>query len=269
MLFRNLVTLLAQHLFFFTSNFYIAAPLLEAPEDIDPWIAHKTPVFYDNFSSLDPTHWKQRLSGPRKDCINTPEAVTIENGHLGLYVFSKTDQGKKKHYCAMISTEGLFESTYGYWEAYLRFNYQPGVQTAFWLQSPTNGKDITNPSKSGMEIDVFEHLDNQAATGNNYAVHWNGYQQYARHWSHTDHLSILDDDKFHRFGLFWSPKNYSFYVDGKRVVNTPRQVPISERSQYIILSTELPHAKAETDFGPLGSKPPILEVEKVRVFPLQ
>lgn len=45
MLFRNLVTLLAQHLLFFTSNFYIAAPLLEAPEDIDPWIAHKHQFF--------------------------------------------------------------------------------------------------------------------------------------------------------------------------------------------------------------------------------
>lgn len=266
-MFKNLVTL-AQYLLFLASNFYIAAPLLEAPENIDPWIAHKAPIFYDNFSYPNLTHWKQRLPGPRKDCINTAEAATIENGRLGLHVFSKTDQGKKKHYCAMISTEGLFESIYGYWEAYLRFNYQPGVQTAFWLQSPTNGKNITNPGNSGMEVDIFEHVGNQTAANNNYAVHWNGYRKYARHWSKSDHLSLSSDDKFHRFGLFWSPKTYAFYVDGKRTAKTPHQVPISKRPQYMILSTEVPHAKVGTDFGPLGSKPPVLEVKKVQVFPL-
>lgn len=37
---------------------------------------------------------------------------------------------------------------------------------------------------------------------------------------------------------------------------------ISERPQYMILSTELPHAKTGTDFGSFESKPSVLEVKK-------
>jgi len=191
-------------------------------------------VWADEFDgdTLDTTKWMYRQFGPRRDAINVKDTVSLDGkGHLVLTTERKGD----KIHTAMIATQGKFETTYGYFECRVKLQTQFGHWSAFWLQSPTMGKEIGNPAKSGTEIDIFEFL---VKYGDKilHNLHWDGYGDH--HKRAGTQASVPGVTKgWHTVGLLWTPEEYVFYVDGKETWRTNEAV--SQRSEYIILSLEV------------------------------
>lgn len=188
-------------------------------------------------TALNTNKWVHWLPGRRRDAVNSPDAVTINNGCLSIVSFTKADQ----HYTGMISTKGRFEPVHGYWEARIRFEDSPGTWSAFWLQSPTMGKHIGDPAGSGIEIDICEHRvigkDGENLAGKvQHTLHWDGYGQAHKSKGHlTPDLKL--GEGFHVYGLEWTDSAYRFYVDGKLTWTVTEAV--SKAREFAILSSEI------------------------------
>ena len=193
-------------------------------------------------TQLDATKWKLWLPVKRRDAINTPDAVTVADGKLTITTF--TEGGK--HYTGMISTQGIFEPSFGYYEACIEWHDAPATWSAFWTISdlmllPDMGPHIGNVGASGNEIDFVEHRetdqDGKKMAGQaNFTLHWDGY---AAHRNGSGFLTpdLGLDKGFHIYGCEWSETGYRFFIDGKMLWETPG--PVSRRPQFIVLSTEV------------------------------
>ncbi len=198
-------------------------------------------------SSLDMTKWNHRALGPRNSAVNTTSAVSVTNGVLTITTY--TEGGT--NFTGMIGTENLYMPLYGYMEARIRFNDSPGEWSAFWMQAPTMGM-VGDPHAYGTEIDIVEH---RVVNANNKDIadtavsniHWDGYG--------TEHKTVGTgrigsglSTGWHLYAMEWRKNLQNFYYDGAliwAVTNSPAQdpvppdAPVSQRSQYFILSSEV------------------------------
>lgn len=192
-------------------------------------------VWQDEFEGLqiEQDKWNFRAEGTVR-ALATVSRRTIKldgRGHVAISVI-KDDDGK--YYVGQLGTQGLFETTYGYFECRASMNSQLGPHVAFWLQSPDMGQG-GEPAVNGAEIDVFEY--HRRTPGLVYhTVHWGGYGQNHRQEGAEIPVAGIETG-FHTFGLEWTPDEYIFYVDGKETWRT--RTAVSRRAQYLILSTEL------------------------------
>src|SRR5262249_42449750 len=90
--------------------------------------------FEDNFdgTSLDTSVWRVDTA-PRRDARNSASALSVANGNLTITTY--TSGGT--HYTGFIDTRNSFLATFGYWEARIKYQGQPGMWSAFWVHSPT------------------------------------------------------------------------------------------------------------------------------------
>ncbi|MGB9836946.1 MAG: exo-alpha-sialidase [Candidatus Saccharicenans sp.] len=192
-------------------------------------------VWQDEFDApvIDPRKWNYRAEGTvRALATVSRDTISLDGqGHLAISVIKGPDG---KYYVGQLGTEGLFETTYGYFECRAKMNSEVGPHVAFWLQSPdmSQGGD---PAENGAEIDIFEY--HRRTPGKIYhTVHWGGYGE--GHKQEGTEISVPSiDTGFHTFGLEWTPAEYIFYIDGRETWRTATAV--SHRPQYLILSTEL------------------------------
>jgi hypothetical protein len=126
-----------------------------------------------------------------------------------------------------------FVHRYGYYEIRCKLPTQEGWWAAFWLQSPEIGSTL-DPAESGVEVDIMENFSRDGIISHN--IHWNGYGKNQKSASSGKRQLQATKDGFHTFGLYWSPKGYVFYVDGK--ISWEIGGPVSHREQFILLSTE-------------------------------
>jgi hypothetical protein len=204
---------------------------------------------------LDLTRWSYRATGPRFDAIVTPDAVSVGGGALTITTY--TELGT--HYVGMISTYKNgpvgFEQRYGYFEARVRFNNAPGQWSAFWLQSPTLGNPIGDPATAGVEMDIAEHRtrcvaapaptppetcspDNDISDRIQQAHIWDGYGPESKSAVRlSDPLPGLGNGSWHTWALRWTPTEVTFLYDGVATWTTTS--PVSQRSEYIILSSDV------------------------------
>jgi beta-glucanase (GH16 family) len=205
-------------------------------------------VWNDEFNgtSLDLKKWQYRYLGKRESAVIAKEAVTLDSkGLLHLRTFKKDDV----IHTGMIGTQGVFQQKYSYFEARIRFERLQGHHGAFWLQSPTYGKVLDDPGKSGAEIDIIEFFgagrkDRGAAIN----IYWNPYKPKALRAGPTvlDLDPVLGKpttgvrparelcDDFHIYALRWTAKEYVFFIDGKEMYRTSEG--LSHQPQYIVLS---------------------------------
>lgn len=247
----------------FLSTVLVACTLPAAP-------AGYTLSWQDEFegTSLDTTKWGHRQLGPRRDAVNVQNAVSVGNGNLTITTY--TENGT--HYTGMIATQGKLDATYGYWEARIEFLGSPGMWSAYWIQSPTMGNPIGNPGTAGMEIDVVEHravnssgtpMANQASIN----LHWDGYG--AAHKSKgfvTGDLGLAQG--WHTYAVDWTPTKYDFYIDDHLIWSAD---PVSHRTEYIILSSEVEDAAwagriPVGGYGPLATSAAKMNVDYVRYY---
>jgi beta-glucanase (GH16 family) len=197
-------------------------------------------VWSDDFDGkvLDAKKWKHRYPGPRKDGINDPKAISLDgDGHLVLTCSRKED----KVHVGMISTDGLYEARYGYFEARVQFQTQEGWWPGFWLMgnavaSPGSGKGIVDDTaRNGTEVDIFEYLRIRGDQIQ-HALHWNGYGPAHKSFGAHPRVPGLMNG-FHTVACEWTPESYRFFVDGVQTFETSQS--ISEVPEYIILSGEV------------------------------
>lgn len=187
-----------------------------------------------NEARLDTTKWRIRGVGPRATGFVTEEAVSVNNGYLYLHAIKRNDS----MLISAVGTQGLFETTYGYFECKAQLQQSPGVWGAFWLQSP-NLSGGTDPAQYGAEIDIMECFRKLGADIVSHNVHWGAYgpgQQSTK--GMQSYLKGIGTG-FHTFALEWLPDRYIFYVDGYKFYEVTRG--ISQVNEYIILSMELPN----------------------------
>ena len=175
-------------------------------------------VWSDEFdgTSLDTNKWSLWNLGPRRQGRNVPEAVEVSDGTLSVTVdrFFDPDNDRYVTTTGGISTRGLFEPTYGYFEARIKPHTGAGAWFSFWLYSPEFGKYIHDHRRSGAEIDIAEfHRGIQNGTGVQHALHWDGYGEFHESLSHHTDLYATDSG-FHTVAVRWTPEEYVFYVDG-------------------------------------------------------
>jgi beta-glucanase (GH16 family) len=198
-------------------------------------------------STLDTNKWKHRLPGLRNDAVNTANAVSVTNGVLTIVTYSEDGT----NFTGMIGTENLYMPLYGYIEARINFNDSPGEWSAFWMTAATMVIP-GDPHANGTEIDIVEHRSVNANNVLNHnralaAIHWDGYDVEHKTISSGLVGSGLSTD-WHLFALEWTTNLQNFYYDGVLVwgvTNSPAQdpmppeAPVSQRSQYLILSSEV------------------------------
>lgn len=218
-------------------------------------------------TELDTSIWDHRLPGPRRDAINTPDAVRLDGeGHLVIDTW--TEDGI--HYTGMIGTQGRFEQRYGWFEARIDFDDAPGMWSAFWLQSPLMGQRIGDPANAGVEMDIVEHdLFTSVGSGPIWhgALHWDGYG--ASHKAATRPIVVPEiGDGFHTYALEWTPDALRFYYDDRLMWDAPPV--ISHVPEYVILSSEVfdsfVNRIPEGGFGDRSESAARMRVDWVRVY---
>ena len=192
-------------------------------------------VWNDEFDgkAINPAKWNFRAEGTVRN-YGTVSRQTISLDGKGYVSIKVTKDGNGKYYVGELGTQGIYETTYGYFECRARMNKQPGAHVAFWLQSTNLGK-TGDPAKDGTEIDIFEyHRKTPDLVYHN--LHWDGYG--VNHKTTGQKVNSPEiNSGFHLFGLEWNEKEYIFYVDGKETWRSSSAV--SQCNEYLILSTEL------------------------------
>ncbi len=217
-------------------------------------------VWADEFegTEIDMKKWNYRAEGSTRHYgIVSRNTIQLDgNGNVELRV-TKDEDGK--YYIGQLGTKGLFETTYGYFECRAKMNKQLGPHVAFWLQSPEVGNTSNNPEKYGSEVDIFEyHMKKPKTVHHN--IHWNGYGEL--HKSIGREIGASDiETGFHTFGLEWTKEEYIFYVNGMETWRT--STAVSQRSEYMILSTELTGWGGKPE---LGNFPDAVVFDYVRVY---
>ena len=190
-------------------------------------------IWHDEFdgTKLDETKWVYRPDGKRKDGWWSKEAVSLDGkGHLVIKTFKEGE----KVIDGCITTHGKFEHRFGYYVARIRFQKQPGHWSAFWIMPTGFGKGATG-GRDGTEIDIMEKpwLDDRVQ----HTFHWNGYGKDHKSEGKVVKVSGVMEG-WHKFGVWWKPDEYVFYVDGKETWRTKGGVP-SQVPEYILLSDEI------------------------------
>ena len=161
-----------------------------------------------------------------------------------------------------------FLHRYGYYECRCRLQQKEGWWSAFWIQSPNIGSTET-AEYSGSELDIMECFHPGHIISHN--VFSGGYGRNVRRTTvgGTGNGEPLDKTIFHRFGILWTPKGYTFYVDG--VEDGKVECDVSAVPEFILISTEVigyryrHHVPVRQAFDAVGDT---FLVDYVRVFDL-
>lgn len=141
---------------------------------------------------------------------DSPDNVSLDgNGNL-VITARRESFGGQPFTSARIKTEGLFEQTYGRFEARLKTPYGPGVWPAFWLLGNNCAEEIW--PQCG-EIDVME-LRGQEPNKIAGSLHGPGYSAGS---AVTSDYSLEDegrfDSDFRVFAIEWSEDKIDYFVD--------------------------------------------------------
>ncbi len=193
-------------------------------------------VWQDEFdgTQIDSTKWDFRQNGTQRfNGFVSNKTISLNGqGQLAIKVLKERD----KYYIGQLSTQHTYLPTYGYFECRAKMLGQVGPHTSFWMQSPTIAEATDNPAANGAEMDVFEY--HRSSAGQIYHnIYWNGYNPQTMKNSGTLVRTRNIGDGFHTFGMEWTSEGYVFFIDGYETWRTNQG--ISQRSEYMILSTEL------------------------------
>jgi len=198
----------------------------------DPIASGYTLVFADEFSgaSLDATKWTplwgwgNGINNTYPDNEALPANVTVDNGIADFAVTPGPTPSGRAYGTAVATTRGKFSLRYGYWEASLKMpSSAHGLWPAFWLVPP----DLSWPP----EIDIMEWLGTEPDT--DYMTLHYGTATRHRQWGAT-YTGPDFSAGYHKFGLLWTPRSLTWYVDGVVRATTSSHIPRSV--MYMILN---------------------------------
>lgn len=193
-------------------------------------------ILEDHFTgdTLNPQTWTIE-TGPRRDSLNSPKAVDVQQGVLKLTTWTDTDGTT---YCGFVTTRKKFALTQGKVEARCRFSVQPGTQIAFWSQSPTYGKSGTaaGAARDGVEIDILETTGLKKG-GYQSVLHWGPYKHATEKKASSVQHPANVGAAWHDYGVAWDEAGYRFTFDGQ-VVWTDLKCPGSQAPQFLLFTSE-------------------------------
>lgn len=191
-------------------------------------------VWNDEFdgTTLDETKWSYRPDGKRKDGYWNKKAVSLDG--KGRLVISALLLDGNQYTGGCIHSDKKFEHAFGYYVIRVQFQQQPGHWSAFWLQCAGEGK-VGNEGRDGTEIDVFEKPTLHDEIEHN--LHWDGYGKDHRSGGHKVKMPGLSQG-WHTVGMWWSPEEYVFYLDGNETWRT-KTGGVSQVPEYLMFSNEV------------------------------
>ena len=207
--------------------------------DANSDIGFGTSSFVDPASGYDPFD----VSGGALSITAVPDRTT--SGYPG-----SAESG-------LISTEGKFSQTYGYFEMRAQTSGAPGSWDAFWMLPDKPAANPTN-SPGWQELDVVEHYGGNDSgvystihtTDQTPNIPWQVNRQV---YSETPGLSA----GYHTYGMDWELNTISFYVDGKLVGS--QATPSDMHSPMYLL------ADLATQSGASGS-PMTTKIDYIRAY---
>lgn len=151
----------------------------------------------------------------RDDALQAAEAISVSDGTLRIRTYTTAGL----HYTGFLTTAKRLSRRYGFFEARILFRGAPGEWCAFWLQSPSYGREVGSPSRSGVEVDIVEHrVADKGGRDVSHSVafnlHWDGYgkdhKQAGSFWRSLGPLN----SSWHTYAVLWTPDGFRFLVDG-------------------------------------------------------
>jgi len=198
-----------------------------------------------------------------------PENVRVEDGMLLITAREESYEGSS-YTSGKILTRGIFERTYGRFEARIQLPFGQGIWPAFWLLGDDSNGTESWPQIG--EIDIMEYRG-QEPTIIHGSVHGPGYSAGN---AVTDSYRLTNgryDTDFRIFAIEWGPDFIRYYVDDTLYNEiTPDDVNgewvFNDNTFYIILNV----AVGGTFVGPPSSLTPFpqtMMVDYVRVYDLE
>lgn len=141
----------------------------------------------------------------------TPDNVSVRNGYLVLS--SKSERYKGRDYTSgAVTTEDLFEFTYGKVEIRAKLPSSKGIFPALWLVNSESADWLP-------EIDVVENIG-QEPNNLYFVLHWKDDKGIQK----RDYLTYTGEEAFHEhfhtFGMIWEKDKVSWTLDGEVVFET-------------------------------------------------
>lgn len=140
---------------------------------------------------------------------NRSENVSLD-GEGNLIITARRESfGGRPFTSARIKTQGLFEQTYGRFEARIKMPWGPGIWPAFWLLG-ANVETVGWPQCG--EIDIMEYRGQQTNLIHG-TVHGPGYSGGNSVTKSYGFENQRFDTDFHLFAVEWGTDYIRFYVD--------------------------------------------------------
>lgn len=194
-----------------------------------------------------------------------PENVVVEDGMLKITAIKEAFMGSS-YTSARITTKGLFEQTYGRFEARIQLPWGQGIWPAFWLLGADYDEQSDWPQCG--EIDIMEYRG-QEPTVVHGSVHGPGYSAGEAITKRFELTNDRFDTGFHIFGIEWGPNYINYYVDDVLYNQiTPDDVTgewVYDQPFYILINV----AVGGSYVGPPGSStsfPQTMLIDYVRIY---
>ncbi len=163
-----------------------------------------------------------------------------------------------------MTTQGKFETTYGYFEIRMIPHKAEGLMGAFWLMCGDMGdKDAADDgtAKNGCEIDIIETFYHRKDPS--HTIHWDGYTHTKSHHFNNSGRDDIFDGNYHTFAFRWSPTEYAFLIDNV-VTGKTNEVDICDQPGYLLISS---HFNTNAGTLPIGAgEHTDMVVDYVRVY---
>lgn len=208
-----------KHSLFFLLYFGILLTLSSCETSTEPEIPQYNLVWQDEFDGPagqkpDSTKWTYDTGTDWGNAQLEYDTDRAENASLdgdgNLVITARAESYMGQPFTsARIKTEGLFEQTYGRFEARIKMPWGPGIWPAFWLLG-SNVETVGWPECG--EIDIMEYRGQQPnlihAT-----VHGPGYSAGGGVTKSYGFEHNRFDVDFHLFAVEWGQNYLRFYVD--------------------------------------------------------
>ena len=204
------------------TGFLFLFTMISCDSSTDPEIPEYQLVWSDEFNgqageSPDSTKWTYDIGTGDNGWGNQelqyytdrPENVSLDgDGNLVITAIREAFGGQAFS-SSRIKTQGLFEQTYGRFEARIKLPYGPGLWPAFWLL----GTDVSTVGwpQCG-EIDIMEYRGQQPYLVHS-TVHGPGYSGGGGVGKTYGFENDRFDVDFHLFAVEWGEDYIRFYVD--------------------------------------------------------
>ena len=240
-----------------THTFEHDYPEIPIDQDRNPneWILVWNDEFRDESSLLNWNlqDWPSDKNGEWQ--YYSPSNINVHNDLLRIE--SRKERYKGREYTSgAVTTEGIFEFTYGRIEIKAKIPKGQGIFPALWLVNSSENNWLP-------EIDIMENLG-QYPKELHYVVHWENSsggkeRDYFKYTS--DGIDFSED--FHIYGLLWEENKVIWLLDGEIVFETEAFSPSSPL--FVYMNTAVggiwPGAP-----DPFDDYPKEMQVDYVRVF---